>query len=225
MTVTQTAERHKQIELILGHLRSRYSQIVTVDVRAVELDDSFIEQAMAGQSMVARTGAQKAALKEAIKRTWHRTTLRGMVGQPLRSSSGQATRFVRDIEALVCEGAVLYSTTSVMPGGLAVQVRTTPTASGSDIVVDYWLFYSRKLAMRQEILPTEADGQSRKHVLDLPTFICDQQAGTVTLPTDCPTIVAGGSVPAALVSEDRDAKGAVSLYYVLTLSATGQDEK
>ena len=226
MTVIQTAERHKQIELILRGLRSRYSRVVTVDVQAVELDDGFIERMMTGHPVSARTDKEKEALEKAIKQTWHRTTLRGMVGQPLRSSTGRATRFVRDIEAIEAEAGVgLDSVVSVMPGGLAVQATATPTAGGAALVVDYRLFYGRKLAMRQESVSAELAGRSEKYALDLPTFMCDQRAGTVTLPTDCPTIVAGATVPAALVSEDKSAAGAVSLYYVLTAGTGGRDEK
>lgn len=226
MMASTTEKGHQELSRVLDGLAAERAVTVMTTIEAVELDEKFVVDLYARGRFVARTDAEKQALSAAVKRTFVRTSLSGSSGQALSSNSGTPTSFIRDQEPVISDAVGTFDPeVSTMPNGLAVLVRPTLISNSGRLMLDYALCYARERAMRQMEHHVHMVGKQTRTTIDLPTFDCDQRAGTVALSLGCPTIIGGGTVPASLLSGEAEDKGTVELYYIATVRIIETEKK
>jgi len=125
MVVYTTPDGHTMIETLLERVVPAEKRNMVIDVRVVELDPAALGvEEPAG--FVARTDAQKAALKKATTTVHARTSVSGTDGQVLSSEKGTATTYVADQEPVVAEAAVAWNPViSYLVYGAVLDVKAT----------------------------------------------------------------------------------------------------
>ena len=219
LIVKTTPAGHRQIGELLAGLAERQTVTLVVTVQAVELDEKFAADLLLGGDLIARTDKQKKALLSGIKRQFARTSLTGANGQMLSTHSGAAQSYLADLTPLVDEATVGFDpVVSVMPTGLSGRFKVTLLPEKAKATLDYAFCYGRGRGTKTSEVTSVSGEVSSKTNIELPVFVADQRAGTVTVPLDCPTVLLGGAVPLDLLTgKDEDAKTSVQLDYVVTV--------
>lgn len=233
MFVYGTEVMHRRAaELLATHLKPK-TVVLTAHVMAVELDEPFARQLALGGPTKADTDPRREALNKAIVKVHGLATLSGRDGQRLYSRSGAAMGYTDSVEPVVADNSAMYDVlTRFQFSGFTVVASTTlyPAADGATdsdrVLFDYLVCQARlERGLKGEVQGVVGQ-QKAQGAYDKPTLHYDEHMGTVTLDLDCPTIIAGGLVPARVLYDDPQAagkRGPVPLYYVVTVQKTGGD--
>jgi hypothetical protein len=221
LLVNTTESMHARVAPFLDELRARVPADLAVQVLAVEFDEATVRRLVSEGFIAARTADERAALYKAMARIHEATLLTGRSGQTLSHNVGRRHVTVGDAEPVVAENAVAWDPVmdSVLEG-LAVKLRAEEVGEGR-VRVDARFSYVRAVgasSMVVEGTTGNPPGGVARSTVDKPVTLVDDRAATLTLELDCPTVVAGGLVPAGLVADDAAAaSGKMPLYYVITV--------
>lgn len=225
MFVYTTEDGHKQIDLLVKHILPAEKRNLAIDLEAVELDRSALGEASPA-GFVARTDKQKEALKKATKKVLRATSVAGADGQVLSSENGVTGTYVSDVEPVIAENTVSWDpTVSTLSEGMLAQIQAVLNSEATEATLDYRLVLMRSVGAHEREIHSATTEQVASAGIELPTTSSDLRAGTLVLPLGCPTIVAGGTVPDALLSGNAEDEATTEVYYVATVRLLGQQAK
>lgn len=217
MFVYTTPDGHQQIKAIVESILPGQKKSLAIDIQIVELDKAALGD-VPPAGFVAASAEQKAALKKAVKTVHQTTSLTGADGQVLSNEKGTAKSYVSDTEPVVTEQTVSSDPSiDILTDGFSVQIQAILSSDAKRATLDFRLLQTRAIATRAAKVQAATSYQTTESTFELPTVVSDSQAGTVSLPLGSPMVVAGGTVPAGLLTGNAEDKGTTEVYYIATV--------
>ena len=167
---------------------------------------------------MAATDKDKVALKKAVRKVLFSSMLSGTDGQILSSEKGSQQNYVVSVTPVVADRSSGYTPTiDSTTEGLAAKVQASLSSDETKATFDFRLLLSRLVGIRQARIEGVAGYRVATGTVDLPRTVRDAQAGTLLLPLDTPTIVAGGTVPQSLLTGNETDATQTEIYYLVTV--------
>jgi hypothetical protein len=216
MFVYTIEEGHKQIATLLHQLIPGDKRNVFIDIQVVDLDRAALGDNTVG--FMAAADKDKAALKKAVRKVLFSAMLSGTDGQILSSEKGAQQNFVVSAIPVVADHSLGFTPTmDTTEEGLAAKVQASLSSDETKATFDFRLLLSRQVGIYQAKLEGVASYRTAEAVIDLPRIVRDAQAGTLLLPLDTPTIVAGGTVPQSLLTGLEADTAQTEIFYLVTV--------